>query len=657
MLEAFVGNTDGWGTVDGTGTQAAFYMPFGMVVDSQGNLFIADTRNHTIRKITPASVVTTFAGTAGVSGVTDGTGSAALFLNPQGMTVDAADNLIVADTSNHTIRKISPTGVVTTLAGTGASSGSADGTGAAARFSHPQALAVDSLGNIFVADSNNHTIRKIDTSHVVTTFAGLAGASGTTDGTGSSARFDLPAGIVVDADDNLYVADSNNHSIRRITPAGVVTTVAGTPGSNGTTDGSAASASFYRPQQIAIDATGNLYVADSQNQTIRVLSSGGIVSTLAGTANTAGSADGNGPAARFSRPFGVAVNRSSGVVYVSDTFNSGIRAIATNGDVTTLAGGPARSGWVDATGTAARFASPRGLATDSSGNLFVADTSNHVVRKVDASGVVTTFVGSGSSTGSSDGTGTAALFAGPYSVSVDAANNLYVADSGNNAIRMVTPAGVVTTLAGGAWGSNDGTGAASQFAGPYGLTADASGNVYVADTGNHTVRKIVVATGEVTTLAGSAGVHGSIDATGASAQFNQPFAITYDGFTGNLFLADSSNHQIRQITPAGVVTTLAGTATTPGSTDGTGTAALFNYPRGLTSDHAGNLYVADSINNTIRKIVIATGAVSTLVGRAGSIGFSGGALPGSLAYPEGVTLHGGVMYISTRAGVVKVTDF
>lgn len=659
LIQALVGNTNGAGNADGTGKESAFNLPFGMVVDSQGTVFVTDTGNHTIRKITSDGAVTTFAGTAGINGTTDGPGATALFRNAEGITVDASDNVIVADTYNHTIRRITPAGVVTTIAGTAGTSGSSDGTGTSAEFSYPQALVVDSVGNIFVADSNNHTIRKIDTNDVVTTFAGAPGFTGTTDATGTSARFSGPAGIVIDAADNLYVSDTNNHTIRKITPAGEVTTVAGQAGSNGSTDATGTSASFYRPQQITIDGTGNLYVTDSNNRTIRRIDTSFAVTTLAGSAGSTGSADGNGAAARFNFPFGVAVDRSSGVVYVSDTYNYGIRKIATNGDVTTFAAGPALSGTADGTGSDARFSTPRSLALDPQGNLYVADAANYAIRKITAAGAVTTFAGTIGASGSTDNTGVAASFNQPYGITSDSAGNLYVADTNNNTIRQITPAGMVTTLAGGVgfWGSTDDTGAAARFANPYAIVADGSGNLYIADTGNHTVRKVEIATGVVTTVAGSAGAQGSTDGTGAAALLRQPYGIAFDSSTGNIYLSDTYNHTIREITPAGVVTTIAGLAGTQGSEDGTGIAALFRYPRQLTSDNAGNLYVADTNNHTIRKIVIATGAVTTIVGRATSIGFTGGTLPGSLAYPQGVALYDGTLYISTRSGVVKATGF
>ncbi len=328
---------------------------------------------------------------------------------------------------------------------------------------------------------------------------------------------------------------------------------------------------------VAVTAvtTGTYYVQMAPN----------MVSTFAGI-GTIGSADGTVTAAQFYNPAGVAVD-ASGNVYVADTANHKIRKITVAGDVSTLAGYGTR-GINDGTGTAARFSDPRGVATDASGNVYVAD-GNFKIRKITPAGVVTTLAGI-TTNGFADGTGTAAQFNYPNGVATDAAGNVYVADTNNNRIRKITPVGVVSTLAGsGVAGFKDGTGTAALFNFPNGVATDTAGNIYVADSGNSRIRKITPA-GVVTTLAGN----------GTSTQFNYPKGVTTDA-AGNVYVGDSGNNKIRKITPIGVVSTLAGDGNF-GTADGTGTVSQFAYPRGVATDAAGNVYVADYGNNKIRKI-------------------------------------------------------
>jgi sugar lactone lactonase YvrE len=303
---------------------------------------------------------------------------------------------------------------------------------------------------------------------------------------------------------------------------------------------------------------------------------------------------------------------------------------------------------------------PQAAATDSAGNMYIADTANNTIRRITPAGVVTTLAGTAGVTGSGDGTGPAAQFNSPQAIVLDAANNIYVADTGNNTIRVITQAGVVTTLAGtaGVAGVTDGTGLAAQFNSPEGLTVDASGNLYVADTGNDTIRMITPA-GVVTTVAGTAGVTGvGADGSGAAAQFNAPVGLTIDS-AGNIYIADSNDYTIRMMTPAGVVTTVAGSVGQAGFADGTGTGALFNIPTGITIDSSGNLYVVDSFYRVIREIGPGA-AVSTIAGYPSFHGVELGPLPGSLNAPVGIAIlpGSGVSLVVPDSGenaVLKVT--
>jgi sugar lactone lactonase YvrE len=517
-----------WGTFAGCPGESGclnsggFSGPSGLACDGSGNIYVADTGNHTIRKVTPAGVASTLAGLAGVSGSTDGQGDEARFFQPAGVACDAGGNVYVADTGNHAIRKVTPDGVVTTLAGMAGVPGAADGTGAASAFFSPQGVACNPGGIVYVADSGNHTIRKITPSGVVTTIAGAAGAQGSIDGPGSVARFRLPTGIACDAAGKLYVADTNNHTVRVITSAGVVSTLAGTAGSSGSATGTGAAARFNFPKAVTCDAAGTLCVADWANHTVRRITSAGVVTTLAGAAGSPGATDGTGAAARFLFPAGVVCD-SVGTAFVADQGNHTMRRVTSAGVVTTLAGTVGYPGAGDGVGSAARFDYPQSVACDSSGNVYVADYANQIIRRTTAGGVVTTLAGSPGSSGATDGTGAAARFNGPRGVACDAAGNVYVADSGNHTIRKITPAGVVTTLAGtaGSSGSVDGTGAAARFFIPQSVACDSSGSTYVADTGNQTMRRVTSA-GVVTTIAGTPGVAGAADGIGAAACSTSP---------------------------------------------------------------------------------------------------------------------------------------
>jgi gliding motility-associated-like protein len=680
------------GSADGQGAAASFNQPMGITVDATGTVYVADTKNNTIRMITQAGVVTTIAGSPGISGLIDGTGATARFKSPLGIAADLNGNVYVSDAGNNIIRKITSSGIVSTFAGSG-SIGSANGSGAAASFNNPVSLSVDQNNNIYVADAGNNLIREITPLGVVSTLAGT-GVSGSANGQNISASFNNPSGVSADVAGNIYVADAGNNLIRKISPSGSVSTLAGS-GAAGAVNGALTIASFNLPIGISADIFGNIYVADFNNYLVREIvttgytissglpagltfdgktgiingtptalspttiytvsaynigggnstqisitvsnvaippvgppnityspsvlaysvntpitplvpiNTGGILpnkifgqtTTIAGT-GSAGSANGIGTAASFNEPFGVATD-VKGNIYVADHLNNLIRKITPDGTVSTLAGSGA-TGFADGAGAAATFNNPTGVAVDVSGNVYVADVSNNLIRKITPGGVVTTLAGSRLN-GSANGMGAAASFSNPSGIAVDVAGNVYVADLSNNLIRKITPGGVVTTLAGsGLSGSADGTGTAASFSQPYGLVTDGTGNVYVADWGNNLIRKITPA-GVVTTIAGS-GQAGSADGIGAAASFFRPFGITIDQ-SGNLYVADTNNELIREITPGGLVTTVAGNGM-KGATNGVGNQTSFYQPTGIVADGAGDVYVADEFNDLIREIVV-----------------------------------------------------
>ena len=615
------GSTTGGGYVDAVGTAARFSYPHGIVADSAGNVFVSDFGNHVIRKITPEGVVTSFAGLAGSTGGTDGTGSAARFNHPGGLAIDANDNIIVADTYNHTIRVITPAGVVSTIAGSAGKSGSSDGNGTAARFEFPEGVAVDQSGFIYVADTNNHTIRRIaGLNNTVTTYAGIAGQGGVDDGSPTSeipARFEFPFDLAVDRDGNLYVADTNNHAIRKVTRERVVTTIAGNPtASPGSVDGMGLNARFRFPWGIDVAPNGDLWVADTRNDQIRKVTPAGAVTTMAGVPNGVGVRNGALSQARFTDPSALAFDRN-GNLYIADRSNMVVRKVTPALDTTTFAGSAPIAGTNDGLVSSARFFLPAQLAFDRLGNIFLADRSR-TIRKIDHDGNVTTFAGTANQSGSQDGTGAAARFAYPTGVAVDANNTIWVADTLNHTIRKITQDGTVTTVAGAAGvpGKADGLGAQARFNEPEALAFDDRGFLFIADSNNHLIR-VLDLNGVVTTYAGT-GVAGSSNGGSFEASFRFPTGVAVDA-NRNLFVADWGNSLIRKITPNGTVSTLAGRAEIDSWGDGPPPLTYFDHPRGLTVATNGDIYVADEENHALRRVT-PTGTVSTVVGKSGTPG-------------------------------------
>lgn len=652
-LDVLAGDGGGCGDLDGPGGAARFgQLRTFLAVDAQGNVFVSDTSNATIRKITPAGLVSTVAGRPGISGYQDGPVSTATFSYLAGIVVDGAGNLIVADASTAVLRKISVGGVVSTLAGLANTPGSADGVGSAARFStNIRGLALDGAGVLYVADGGNHTIRKVLPDGTVSTLAGTAGAQGSGDGIGAAARFKSPAGLAVDGGGQLFVVDSGNSTLRRIHIAsGEVSTLAGTAGSTGSANGTGAAARFSFPYGIARAEDGWLYLADAGNSRIRrIHAASGEVTTFAGT--TAGYRDGSLDVALLQEPRSIAAG-PGGTLHLMDWTHPCVRTIQ-DGSIRTLAGVPLFKGNSDGPLREARFNGVSALAVDGQGAIHAA--CPRVLRRI-AGGLVGTLAGDPNSPGSADGLGTAAQFNDLSQVSnlaVDGPGNLVVPDHASHTLRRITPAGAVTTLAGqaGTAGAVDGVGSAARFNYPVAAVVGLDGHLYVADSGNSVIRKVTAA-GAVSLHAGAFGVSAEVDGPLASARFNGVRGITRDG-SGNLFV--TTNSVIRKITPAGQVSTLAGSSDQWGDGDGTGGAARFFIPTALAADAAGNVFVLDLGNALIRKVTPA-GVVTTVAGTRGHRGNLPGGLPGSLWSPQGLAVTAqGDLLVSTPAGIWQIT--
>jgi len=626
---------------NGTGRNAYFNMPLGIAIDSSNNIYVADTNNNLIRKINPAGVVSTLAG-SGSSGSTNGSALSASFNQPIGITVDNSGNVYVADYGNNLIRKIS-NGIVSTLAGS-TTAGYADGSGTSAQFSSPHGITFDGSSNLYVADEYYGYIRKITLAGVVTTVAG-SGHQGDVDGPNMSATFNQPLNVVTSGN-LIYVAEHSSYqscvrvvnlttqttstlacgfpsedgialdsfgnvwvwgssTITKITASGTASTFA-TGCGNGYRDGQLSNACFSWSGGLAFDSYGNLFMADGSNNVIRkvTMSSTGpfswTASTFAGTGSQ-GSTGGPASSATFNRPHGVAFD-SKGNLFVADQYASIIRKITPSGIVSTLAGSGNYS-FADGVGTSASFAHPSSIAIDSNDNLYVSDGDNKRIRKVTQSGVVTTVAGSGPSgpyisVAPVDGPALSAVISGPGDLAFDSQGILYFTDG--TSIRKIASNGTVTTIAGGSTvGSADGVGSAASFNAASGLVFDSvRGYFYVVSWGDNLIRK-VTPDGVVTTFAGT-GSKGSQDGVGTAASFYEPSAITIDQ-GGNLYVTDEYNNMIRQITPSGLVTTISGTGAYS-SVDGSLGVATFENPTGITVDSAGNLFIGGFNDNKIRKL-------------------------------------------------------
>lgn len=632
-------------TIAGTGTSgfsegataSQLNKPGSIALDAQGNLYIADILNYRVRKVNlNTGNITTVAGngTSGFSG-DDGLAVDAQISVPGGIAVNASGTLLyIADKNNHCIRKVDlVSGIITTFAGTNTAGYSGDGLLAtSSKLDNPIAVALDATGNLYIADRNNHRVRLVNAStNVLIDIAGtgVAGFSGD-GGLASVAQIDFPVGVAVDQQSNLYIADANNSRIRKVNlSSGNISTVAGNGSIGFSGDGGLATdAALHRARQVAVDAQGNLYITDLDNQRIRKVDAvTKIITTIAGTGVAGFSGDGNlATLAQLHMPRGVQVD-ASGNIFIADRDNHRIRKIdITTNNISTIAG-TGTAGFSVNLATSAQLNQPGGVAVDNDGNIYIADSHNHRIRKILAStGEIVTIAGDGTANfGGDGGLATAAQLNTPGDVAVDASGNLYIADKENHRIRKVDAATqMISTVAGTGIASFSGDGLATSvdLNSPVGVAVDGNNDVYIADRNNHRIRKLEVATEMLSTIAGTGISGGSGDGgLATAARINLATGIAVNS-AGDIFIADRNSHRVRKVDAVTkIITTVAGTGTFGFSGDGnTATLADLGRVRQVAVDASGNIFIADLDNQRIRKVI--AGNIVTVAG-TGVAGFSG----------------------------------
>ena len=597
--------------------------PFAVAVDSSGNVYISDTNNFRIRKVATSGLITTIAGNGskGYSG-DGGPALSAQLSQPAGIAVDALGNVYVADQNANVIRKISG-GNITTVAGGSQNLGDG-GPATSANLSGPQGLAVDSAGNLYIDDRLNNRIRKvtISTGNISTVAGnGTFGFSGDL-GAATTAQVAFPTDVAVDSAGNMYIADLGNHRIRKVTSGGTITTLAGNGTQGFTSSGTATAAAFWQPSAVAADNLGNVYVLDAGNNRIIKVSTG-VVSVVLGGGSVIG--DGGAPTnGQLGYPTGIAAD-SSGNLYIADQLNQRVRKVS-GGIITTFAGGGASLG-DGGNPNAAQLLQPEAVAVDASGNVYIADTGSSRVRKISGN-VITTVAGNGAAGFSGDGgPASSAQIGWPVSLAVDTNGNLYIADQFSNRVRVISTAGVISTFAGGGASTSDGIIATGAQISPVGVAVDSANNVYIADSLNRKVRKVVG--GIINTVGGTGAATFSGDGGQAINAGMSPVAVRVDS-AGNVYTVDLFNSRIRKISTSGVITTIAGNGQFGFSGDGGApTNAQFYLPEDIALDSSGNIYIADTGNNRIRVISSGTtvGCTYTLSPTSLQPGTSGGTFP------------------------------
>ena len=591
------GNPDPIGD-NGPATSAILGDPFSVALDSAGNVYIADFGGNRIRKVTATTgIITTIAGNGDATFAGDGTQAINASLSgPNAVAVDSAGNVYIADTGNQRIRRIGTNGIIQTVAGTGVQGFSAGPLATNAALNNPFDIAVDSAGNVYIAEGGNHIVRKITNPGAAGTIAIFAGTAMTAGNTGNggpatSARLNLPAGLAINTAGDVFISDSNNGAVRKVT-GGTITAVVG-------------GLSF--PLGLSVDSAGTLYIADNGvNQVLKFV--GATLSAFAGTGVAGFAGDGGlATAALLSGPTAVAAGEG-GTVFICDEINLRIRRVLSTGVISTFAGGgfPGEG----AVATAATLGQPNGnVGFDSAGNMYISDTFNHRVRRVAATtNIITTIAGNGAAGLTPDGS--AALnnpINTPVAIVVDAANNVYFSDAANNRIRRIAAGtGILTTVAG------DGTAAVLSV--PLGIALDPPGtSLFIADTGNHRIRRVTLSIGaaSITTVAGT-GVNGFAGDGGpaTAALFSFPGDVRIDGM--DMLICDTNNNRVRRVDGSGRINTLAGNGVAEFSGDGQAAfLAGIQGARAIAQDATRSLFICDSLNNRIRKVGVAAKPVIT----------------------------------------------
>jgi len=608
---------------NGPAIRAGLTTAGGIAVDRFGNLYIADPGAAVVRKVAPSGIITTVAGT-GVYGFSGDNGQAvsARLAAPTGVAVDRTGNLFIADTNNSRIRRVSPGGVITTVAGTGVDGYSGDnGPATGANLYHPYRVVADGNGNLFIADTYNNRVRKVSAGGTITTVAGNGSFGGPADGTlATSGSLSNPVGIAVDSSGKVYVGGFDPR-LYVVDASGIIHIVAGSGVSGYSGDGGApAAASISNIPGVAVNALGEVVFTD--NRRIRKISSGTIVTI-------AGGATGDGGPAVFGGGLTVSAiaSGSAGYLYLA-TADNRIRMITPAGVIWTLAG-TGVTGYSGDNGLAANATlnNPSAVVADKFGTLYVADQQNHRVRKIGSNGVITTYAGTGTAGYTGDhGPAAHAQLNNPEGLAVDALGNLYVADASNSVVRKVGTDGTIVTVAGNGtsgFSGDNGPATQAQLTYPWGLAVDPSGNLYIADLDNYRVRR-VAPNGTITTFAGTGTPGASGDGGPATAaQMYQPNGVATDS-NGNVYIL--AGGRVRLVNPAGTITTIAG----GGSLfygDGTfATSAYLPGAQGISTSPDGRIYLSDWIADVGVRVLLPVG-VSPLVSAA--VSHTGSFTPGS----------------------------